>query len=162
MSIDNGTTYYPVSLNNKARCTTQYAVNTYLQVAFESTAITTTYALSGADSTADVSGGAFRVINYYDANTNTLLRTYKAYATNVELPLVGMSTGSTSPAALTGESSYSDSYGQIPKTTANRATYNLSTGKITVPGGLATSKTATADTDIPNLGQIKQLIQSYL
>lgn len=81
-----------------------------------------------------------------DANTNTLVRTYKAYETNVELPLIGGSTGSTSPAAPTGETSYANLYGQIPKTTANRATYNLSTGKITVPGGVVANITGNAST----------------
>ncbi len=74
------------------------------------------------------------------------MRTYKAYETNVELPLIGGSTGSTSPAAPTGETSYSALYGQIPKTTANRATYNLSTGKITVPGGVVANVTGNAST----------------
>lgn len=80
-------------------------------------------------------------VSSLDDNDNTLLRTYKAYETNVELPLIGGSTGSTSPAAPTGETSYAALYGQIPKTTANRATYNLSTGKITVPGGIAANIT---------------------
>ena len=73
--------------------------------------------------------------------TFDILKTYKAYNTNVELPLIGGSTGSTSPAAPTGETGSANLYGQIPKTTANRATYNLSTGKITVPGGIVANVT---------------------
>lgn len=65
----------------------------------------------------------------YDANTNTLLRTYASSSTN-ELPLVGVSTN-TSMAVPTHTSSYKDLYGGIPSVVANRPTLNLSTGFIT-------------------------------
>lgn len=91
--------------------------------------------------TNNTANGAWVMNDWANNNDNTLLRTYKAYSTNVELPLIGGSTGSTSPAAPTGETSYAALYGQIPKTTANRATYNLSTGKITVPGGVVANIT---------------------
>ena len=68
LSTDNGTTYHPIALNGKSRITSQYAVNTYLTLIYESSGVCTTYALAGADSTADVTG-TWRVINYYDSNT---------------------------------------------------------------------------------------------
>ena len=70
MSVDNGTNYYPVALNNTGRLTTHFPANTYIKVVFEPTGSCTAYARAGADATATVSGGCFRVINYYDANNN--------------------------------------------------------------------------------------------
>ena len=73
MSVNNGTNYYPVVLNGTGRITTHYAVNTYLTVIFESTgSAADMYALNGADARATVSGGVFRVINFYDSNSNTI------------------------------------------------------------------------------------------
>ncbi len=65
----------------------------------------------------------------YDANTNTLLRTYASTSTN-ELPLVGVSTN-TSMAVPTHTSSYKDLYGAFPSVVANRPTLNPSNGFIT-------------------------------
>lgn len=94
-----------------------------------------------ANTTYTLTAGGQSIVFKTPADANTLVRTYKAYETNVELPLIGGSTGSTSPAAPTGETGSANLYGQIPKTTANRATYNLSTGKITVPGGIVANVT---------------------
>ena len=75
---------------------------------------------------------------HYDTNANTLLRTYASTSTN-ELPLVGVSTN-TSMAVPTHTSSYKDLYGGIPGTAANRATINLSTGHVKIPGGVESSQ----------------------
>ncbi len=79
MSVDNGTNYYPVVTNGTARITTHYGVNTYITVIFESSgSAADMYALAGADARATVSGGVFRVINYYDTNSNTIPATHCA------------------------------------------------------------------------------------
>ena len=71
MSVDNGAHYYPVVLNGTARITTHYPVSTYLQVVFESTGSAAyMFPLAGGTSRVTVSNGAFRVINYYDSNSD--------------------------------------------------------------------------------------------
>ena len=71
MSVNNGTNYYPVVANNTGRITNHYPVNNYIQVVFEPTgSAASMYALNGADARATVTGGVFRVINYYDSNTD--------------------------------------------------------------------------------------------
>ena len=68
MSIDGGTTYYPVALNNTGRLTTHYAVNTYAQVIFESTgSVVSIYPLGGGTARQTVTGGVWRILNYYDS-----------------------------------------------------------------------------------------------
>ena len=72
MSVNNGTNYYPVVANGTGRITTHYPVNTYIQVVFESSGSAASMTpVAGADSAngSTITGGVFRVINYYDANT---------------------------------------------------------------------------------------------
>lgn len=70
MSVNNGSNYYPIVLNGTGRLTTHYPVNTYITVVFESSgSATSIYPVSGGDATTTVTGGAWRVINYYDANS---------------------------------------------------------------------------------------------
>lgn len=73
MSIDNGANYYPVVLNGTGRITTHYPVNTYLTVIFEPTgSAASMYAVAGQTSSTriTVTGGVWRVLNYYDSNSN--------------------------------------------------------------------------------------------
>ena len=71
MSVNNGTDYYPVVANGTGRITTNYPVDTYLQVIFESTgSAASMFPLAGGTARVTVSGGVFRVINYYDSNSN--------------------------------------------------------------------------------------------
>ena len=73
LSIDNGTTYKPIVLNGTGRLTTHYGVNTYITLIYEASgSAADMYALNGADARATVTGGAWRVINYYDSNSNTI------------------------------------------------------------------------------------------
>ena len=72
MSVDNGDIYYPVVLNGTGRITTHYPVNNYIQVIFESAGSAASMTPLGGAAAANgitVTGGVFRVINYYDANT---------------------------------------------------------------------------------------------
>ena len=73
LSTNNGTTYYPIVCNGTGRLTTHYPVNTYLTLIFESTgSAANMYAVTGQTSSTRVTinGGAWRVINYYDSNSN--------------------------------------------------------------------------------------------
>lgn len=71
LSTNNGTNYYPVVCNGTGRLTTHYPVNTYITVIFESTgSAASMFALAGGTSRITVSGGVWRVINYYDSNNN--------------------------------------------------------------------------------------------
>lgn len=95
----------------------------------------------------------------YDSNTNTLQRTYRS-ATNVELPIAGISTANSATAAYSAISSgsYKAVYGAIPETTAKVATINPSTGKITIPGGINASNVYTK-TEIDSIvGDIETLL----
>jgi len=70
-SLNNGTNYYPVAISSgKGRFTTHYGVNTVIAITYESAGVCTCYPLAGGDTTSDVTG-IFRVLNDYDANTNT-------------------------------------------------------------------------------------------
>ena len=76
LSIDNGTTYKPIATNSTSRLTTHYAVNNYITLIYESSGSIATYAINGADTTSTITGGVWRVINYYDSNSNTIPQAY--------------------------------------------------------------------------------------
>ena len=76
LSVNNGTTYYPISNNNKTRLQTQFASGQYIELMFKSDGKTTTYPIAGANTTSDLpsSGGCWVVLNYYDSNSDTKVR----------------------------------------------------------------------------------------
>lgn len=77
VSIDNGTSYHPANASGTARLTTQYGVGVSIQLVFDADGTTNDmYALNGADARAAVTGGCWRVINYYDSNSNTIPSAY--------------------------------------------------------------------------------------
>ena len=70
ISIDNGTTYYPISTASTSRLSTHFGTNTYLSLIFRSDGQTNSvFPVAGGDSRVNVSGGCWYVINYYDSNT---------------------------------------------------------------------------------------------
>ena len=74
LSIDNGSHYHPVVVGNgTGRLTTHYGNGTPIQLIFDSSgSAADMYALNGADARATVTGGVWRVLNYYtDGNTYT-------------------------------------------------------------------------------------------
>lgn len=83
-------------------------------------------------------GDVWQVIGVdYNTNTNTLLRTYTGNA-NHEYPLLAQNSSANATSEWTEyTSSYKDYYGVIPNNSTTRATINLSTGHITVPGGIS-------------------------
>lgn len=85
-STNNGTNYYPVALNGTARCTTQYPVDTYLKLIFEAGgSAASMFALDGQTSSTriTVTGGVWRVMNYYDSGNSGLYQNYTAKAYKV-------------------------------------------------------------------------------
>lgn len=123
LTLDNGngnnTTAYPVYAGN-TRLTTHYPANSIMIMTW-----------NGTD---------WRTNPYYNTNTNTLLRTYTGSANN-EYPLLAQNSSANATSAWTAyTSSYKDYYGVIPNSDTTRATINLSTGKISIPGGLTVGK----------------------
>ena len=83
MSVDGGTTYYPVALHNKTRVTTQYGVDMMIMLIYETNAVTTTYGTTKAGASAgasadDLTSNRWTTINGYDSNT-----TYSAMSSSV-------------------------------------------------------------------------------
>ena len=118
LSLNNGTNYYPVTTSNgKARFTTHYPANTVIAVTYESASACTCYAKAGADSTADVTG-CFRVLNDYDANTNTAV-TQTATSTNANYEVLFSATADNTT-RTEGARKY------------NNLTFNPSTGNLNV------------------------------
>ena len=149
LSINGNTTakYYPIATGGTSRVTTHFAQGTTLMLVYESAMTVTTYALAGADATSTITG-IWRVLNFYDANTNTLLRTYKA-TNNIDLPLLLRNSTASQTAANASISTYHDSYGAIAN--ADSPTINPSTGVLKAKSpefsGTPTAPTATAGTN---------------
>lgn len=95
ISVDNGTTYYPIATVNKTRLTTQYPVNAMLLLMYEPNATTTTYGTdtSGAPAggtTSDLVSNRWTVINGYDANTTYSAMTSANMIAGTETTVRGM------------------------------------------------------------------------
>lgn len=144
---DTDANYHPIAVGGTSRLTTQFASGTTLMLVYESTMTVTSYVLAGADSTSTITG-IWRVLNYYDANTNTLLRTYKA-TNNIDLPITMYNSAASQTAANASISTYKDAYGAIANT--NSPTINPSTGVLKAGSpefsGTPTAPTATAGTN---------------
>ena len=68
LSVDGGTTYYPIASSGTSRLTSQYSVGTYLTVIFEeSGSVESIFPVAGGSARVTVTGGCFRVSNYYDS-----------------------------------------------------------------------------------------------
>ena len=72
MSVNNGTNYYPVVNQGTSRVTTHYPNGYMITVVFDSSGSAASMTpLAGADAAngSTISGGVFRVLNYYDSNS---------------------------------------------------------------------------------------------
>ena len=68
LSTNNGTNYYPITLAGTSRLTTHYGAGSYLTLMFDgSNSAASVYPLAGDTARATVSGGTWRVLNYYDS-----------------------------------------------------------------------------------------------
>ena len=141
--------YHPIAIGGTTRLTTQYSSGDIIFLTYQANKKITCYPLNPVDNNTiaynneNSPQGIWRILNYYDSNTNTLLRTY-ALNTNKEYPLVGLSTNTDGSIPATHTSSYKDLYGMIPS--SNKATINLSTGKISASGGFQGNLTGNATT----------------
>lgn len=72
ISLNNGTNYKPVSVNNTARLTTNYENGKTITLVYESAGQTNDiYNINGGDARESVAGGCWTVLNYYNTNTDT-------------------------------------------------------------------------------------------
>ena len=70
LSIDNGTTYKPIVYQGTTRLTTHFGNGIPLELVYHSGgSVADIYPLAGGDERTTVSGGVWRVLNAYDANT---------------------------------------------------------------------------------------------
>ena len=77
MSVNNGTNYYPVVVSGTSRVTSHYPVNNYIQVVFEASgSAASMFPLAGGTSRVTVSGGVFRILNFYDSGNSGLYQNY--------------------------------------------------------------------------------------
>ena len=90
ISTDNGTTYRPVTVapSGTSRLTTHYANGALITLIYDSAGATNSvYAAAGADARSNVTGGCWRVVNYYDTgNTydrNRFNASIKAWGTKI-------------------------------------------------------------------------------
>ena len=86
ISTDNGTTYKPIGiLGGATRLTGQYGANTILTLAYDADGTINSMfpATGGSTARSNISGGCWRVINYYDSGFNEWnLRQYTLKAAN--------------------------------------------------------------------------------
>lgn len=68
VSMDNGTTYYPVAINGTTRLGTQYVADSYLTLQYENAGSVKVYDRGGSDSSSTVTQ-IFRVLNYSPDST---------------------------------------------------------------------------------------------
>lgn len=69
LSLDNGTTYKPISVDyGTGRLTTHYAVSRPITLIYDASGGTNSvYAAAGADARSNVTGGCWRVMNFWDS-----------------------------------------------------------------------------------------------
>ena len=74
LSINNGTSYHPVNINyGTTRLTTHFGINNIIQLVFDADGSTASMTpVNGADSVnvSTITGGCWRVVNFYDSNTD--------------------------------------------------------------------------------------------
>ena len=92
LSIDNGSHYHPVVVGNgTGRITTHYGNGTPIQLIFDSSgSAADMFALNGADARATVTGGVWRVLNFY-ADGNTIPQAYCSTAAGTAAKAASMS-----------------------------------------------------------------------
>lgn len=72
LSTNNGTNYYPVVISGTSRLTTHYGASTKIMLIYDADgSASSMYPVAGGSSRVTVSGGVWRIVNYYDANTYT-------------------------------------------------------------------------------------------
>ncbi len=133
----NNANFYPVARESTSFITSHFGVGMVIQVVFEANSICKIYNLDPTDNTTYNHTGLFRVINFYDSNTNNYAyqRVYKE-STNADRPLIASRTATTSVAAG-GTAVYG-----IISASGNEPTVNPSTGAVKIPAGTTTKSLA--------------------
>ena len=86
LSIDNGTNYYPIVTSGTSRLTTHYPVGSFVNLAFDDTgSASSMFPLNGGDSRATVTGGVWRVLNYYDSGNTKVTQSATNTNANYEI-----------------------------------------------------------------------------
>lgn len=90
LSTDNGSTFYPITLTGEEPVIDQYPAGSCLTLIFDAVnAATGIYAANGSDARTRISGGTWRVLNYYDSGAPYGVRVYKQTADlNHEFPIL--------------------------------------------------------------------------
>lgn len=134
VSTDNGTTYKPVSTNGTAALTTHFPVGTTITLVYDADGQTNTiYPIAGAAATQNVTGGCWRVLNYYDSNTTPYgIRVYRQTSGyNADYPFLVSRTVASSIGTAGSNSSYANNvYGILWNDTTKTPTVNPSTGAV--------------------------------
>ena len=95
ISLDNGTNYKPVSTINTTKLTTHFASEKIISLVYESDGQTNTiYNINGGDTTINVTGGCWSVLNFYDSNTRN---TAGSTNTSDKIFLIGAKSQSANP-----------------------------------------------------------------
>ena len=111
LSLDNGTTYKPITHSGTSKMTTHYGSGSAIMLVYDSDWSTSSmYPLAGGTSTTTITGGAWRVINgYIDGNTYTTAYCSTAAATAAKA------------ATMSGYAATANRYVMVTMTAANSA-----------------------------------------
>ena len=99
LSVDNGTTYKPVIVGNSGAslCTTHYGNGVYLMLVYEANTSVSAYPAEGATAKSSIKGN-WRVVNYRDTNTDTLVKQTEMSTANTWRSLCWASTNNATEA----------------------------------------------------------------
>ena len=95
ISIDNGTTFKPVAIwgQGTGRLTTHYGANSYMEFVYDATGqVNDVIAVAGANARSNITGGCWRVINFYNSDNDTKV-TQTATTTNANYEVLFSVTG---------------------------------------------------------------------
>ena len=96
LSLNNGTNYYPVIYNTSTRLTSHFPVSSCIIVTFDSAGSAgSIFPLNGGDARTTVSGGAFRVVDFYDSGNSTVNQTATTGNANYEVLFSGTADNTT-------------------------------------------------------------------
>lgn len=130
LSIDGGTTYYPIVRNVSTLITTTYGAGSTVILTFNSTQTAKPYLTAGTTTTVT---GCWQIADY-DSNNYAYWRVYRQDSSsyNKDYPLIASRTVASSLGTVGTESSYEAVYGMISDTDANIPKTNPYTGAVKV------------------------------
>lgn len=138
ISVDNGTTYKPVVLNGTTILTTHYVAGMPMVLIYDEDASTGSMAPVNGGAKAAQTGGAWRFLNFYDANNN-VTQSIKTDNTNRPLLMANYAVGSTSTSAT--------STNRAQAIYANASTGTITASKVNTKAIIAQTGSGTAGQD---------------